>query len=333
MQAVVLVLVALMAAVKSLRFAPSMLTDFELKRQVKSGKEAAAIESRLRRDRPLLLAFKQLIVLLLTIIIIVCLRSAYGFVVAILWAVFWLVMVEFICARRAFCSFVEDLADQCQPQLLRLVDRLQPALKLVADKDTRHPQQATVYSKEELLYALEHDHGVLSKDELLLVRHALNYYTYTIKDVMMPRLDVVAVEPKDTVGPLLLDRLHKSGWSYFPVVKKDLSHAVGILSLRAIVPPRPAIKIVADAMDPGVAYLNEAQPLDALVAAFLQTKQYLFIVVNEFEETTGVITIEMLLERLVGAKTTDEFDRYEDLRAVATYAATARDKSTPSRSV
>jgi CBS domain containing-hemolysin-like protein len=50
---------------------------------------------------------------------------------------------------------------------------------------------------------------------------------------------------------------------------------------------------------------------------YLRTQHHLFLVVNEFEEIVGIITIEDVIEQIIGRKIVDEFDQYADLRAVA----------------
>jgi CBS domain containing-hemolysin-like protein len=76
-----------------------------------------------------------------------------------------------------------------------------------------------------------------------------------------------------------------------------------------------------------VFYVHQDKPLDHVLQAFLRTKHHLFLVVNEFEEVTGVISIEDVLETIIGRKIVDEFDQYEDLRAVAKLAAEERRKT------
>ncbi|QQS69160.1 CBS domain-containing protein [Candidatus Saccharibacteria bacterium] len=70
-----------------------------------------------------------------------------------------------------------------------------------------------------------------------------------------------------------------------------------------------------------VTYVHEDFTLYQTLQAFIKTKQHLFIVVNSFEEYVGIITIEDVLERVIGKLIVDEFDRYDDLRAVAAAAA------------
>lgn len=326
-QIVVLFLAVITAGVKSLRFAPSELTDYELQRQVAKGRDAAIAEDRLRKERSLLLALQQVVLLLLMVIIIVILRGAYDFIFAVLFAFMWLIIVEFLGAQQFLHSSAEELADKYQMQILKVADFLRPVLKFITYKQLFETRQSTYYSKDEIVNSLEHDHGVLTKDEVLLVKSALSYGDKTIKDVMTPRSVVCYVEKTDTIGPVLLDKLHKSGQSRFPVVVKDLDHVVGMLYMHDLVPLKKTYKTVADAMQDKVCYVNEDKKLDHVLQAFLRTRRHLFIVVNEFEETTGVISIEDILEQLIGRKIVDEFDRYQDLRAVAKLAAAERQKS------
>ena len=78
-------LVVVVAGIKSLRFAPSEITDFELDRQLKKGSQAALFEDHLRAERPLLLALQRLIVLLLTVLLILLLASVYQFWLALVF--------------------------------------------------------------------------------------------------------------------------------------------------------------------------------------------------------------------------------------------------------
>ena len=74
-------------------------------------------------------------------------------------------------------------------------------------------------------------------------------------------------------------------------------------------------------MKKAVYYVNEEKQLDHALQAFLKTKHHLFIVVNGFEEIVGILTIEDVLEEVLGKEIVDEFDQYEDLRAVAALQA------------
>jgi CBS domain containing-hemolysin-like protein len=77
------------------------------------------------------------------------------------------------------------------------------------------------------------------------------------------------------------------------------------------------------AMEPRVFYIHEDQTLRHALAAFLRTHHHLFVVVNEFRETVGLLSLEDVIEALLGQKIVDEFDTHEDLRTVASRASRA----------
>lgn len=326
-QLVVAILSLVVAGLRGFHLAPIELTDFELKRRVKAGNEAAKHEAELREQWPLLDAMRRLVVLILTIIIIIILASVYSFFAAVLWALLWLFVVELLSTHQWLQARVSTLVAKYQGQLLQASRVLRPFLRFLADNKTLGSEQRTTfYSKDELIEAVDSSAQVLDKEEKLLIRQALRYQTMRVKDIMTPRSVVVTVQADDTVGPVLLDKLHKSGHSRFPVIGEDLDHVQGVLYMHNLVPLDPKHKKVADAMSRKVYYVQQDKPLDHVLQAFLRTKHHLFMVVNEFEEVVGVVSIEDVLETIIGRKIVDEFDRYEDLRAVAKLAATERKK-------
>ena len=72
------------------------------------------------------------------------------------------------------------------------------------------------------------------------------------------------------------------------------------------------------AMSKDVYYIRENQTLQHALAAFLKTQHHLFIVVNEFRETVGLLSLEDVIEALLGQKIIDEYDVYGDIRKAAT---------------
>jgi len=145
---------------------------------------------------------------------------------------------------------------------------------------------------------------------------ALTFQGVPVADVLTPRRVVYNVAVDESVGPVLLTELHNSGFSRFPVYDGSPDNIVGILLLRDLVNARKGGKIKAY-MKPKVCYVHEEQTLRNALDAVLKTHQQLFVVVNSFEEYIGVISIEDILERALGQQIVDEFDNYEDMRAVA----------------
>ena len=137
---------------------------------------------------------------------------------------------------------------------------------------------------------------------------------------MTPRRLVKMVVASDPIGPVLMDELHDSGFSRFPVVKEASKTAnpeiVGMLYMHDLVGHLEKGR-VRDVMKKKVYFINETQSLKEALAAFIRTEHQLLVVVNNFEEIVGIITIEDVLEQILGEKIVDEFDRYDDMRAVA----------------
>ena len=131
---------------------------------------------------------------------------------------------------------------------------------------------------------------------------------------------IESVPMNELLGPLVLDDLHKKGYSRFPVIDGDIDHVVGMLRIQDLLTiDRKAKSHRAETvMSKDVYYIRENQTLQHALAAFLKTQHHLFIVVNEFRETVGLLSLEDVIEALLGQKIIDEYDVYGDIRKAAT---------------
>jgi CBS domain containing-hemolysin-like protein len=220
-------------------------------------------------------------------------------------------------------QITEKVAYLLAPYFAQLLRVLAPIAARI-DGFVRRHRPLTVhtglYDKEDLVELLEkqgHAHeNQIDKSELDIAKHALLFGDKVVKDFMTPRRMVRFVSGDEPIGPVLINELHESGFSRFPVRGDDENNVVGTLFLRDLLKHQRG-GIVKNVMNPDAYYVNETSTLDSVLAAFLRTKHHLFMVVNEFEEIVGLITIEDVLEQVLGRKIVDEFDRYDDLRAVA----------------
>jgi CBS domain containing-hemolysin-like protein len=156
--------------------------------------------------------------------------------------------------------------------------------------------------------------------DLKIAANALTFGDKKVSSIMTHRREIRLVGANDTIGPMLMDELHKSGFSRFPVVKdtsKTASPAVvGTLYLNKLIGYEGGGK-VKDLAVKDVYFINEDNDLRQALGAFLKTHHHLLIVVNSFEEMVGVLSLEDVLEQILGKQIVDEFDAYENLRAVA----------------
>ncbi|MEK7603239.1 MAG: CBS domain-containing protein, partial [Patescibacteria group bacterium] len=177
-----------------------------------------------------------------------------------------------------------------------------------------------LYEKQDLIELLERQEAQsdnrMEQAELVLAERALKFGDRLVRDRLVPRRVVKTVSADENIGPLLMDELHKSGHSRFPVFEGKKDNITGTLYMKDLVKSKHG-GTVAKAMRSDVCYIHEEQPLFEALQAVLKTHHHLMVVVNSFEEYVGVISLEDVLEELIGQPIIDEFDQYHDLRAVA----------------
>lgn len=177
-----------------------------------------------------------------------------------------------------------------------------------------------LYDKYDLIELLERQQvqpdNRIDKGELEIALHALTFGQKQVGDILTPRRMVKMVAAEDTTGPILMSELHESGFSRFPVYDDKEDNIVGTLFLKDLVTAKESGQ-VRDIMKSGVSYVHEDETLYDALQALIKTRQHLFVVVNSFEEYVGILTMEDVLEQIIGKQIIDEFDQYHDLRAVA----------------
>jgi CBS domain containing-hemolysin-like protein len=181
-----------------------------------------------------------------------------------------------------------------------------------------------LYERADLVELLEtqkaQSDNRISTEDLTMAQSVLVFDTKQVRDVLTPRRVVKAISEDESIGPVVMDDLHKSGFSRFPVFSGSHDNIVGVLYLRDLVRTK-ASGAARQHMHHQVCYVHEDQSLGEALRAILKTHQQLFVVVNSFEEYVGIITLEDVLEEVIGQQIMDEFDQYEDLRAVAARVA------------
>jgi CBS domain containing-hemolysin-like protein len=214
------------------------------------------------------------------------------------------------------------LAGRAAPVLAWLLRYLHPFLNFCIRQVRRFTPvhvHTGVYEKDDLIQLLQaqsgqHDNRI-NPHELDLAIGALSLSDKLVRDYLTPRSVVKSVRLSESVGPVLMSELHDSGHSRFPVVEDDET-IVGTLYLRDLVKAK-STGSVRELMRPDVFFVHEEQSLLEAVQAVLKTRHQLFVVVNSFEEYVGIITFEDILRQIFGNGIGDEFDQYDDLRAVA----------------
>ena len=160
------------------------------------------------------------------------------------------------------------------------------------------------------LVDLAEQRGVVEHDERQMIQSVFDLGSTIAREVMVPRTEVVWIERTKTVRQGLALAL-RSGFSRIPVVGEGADDVVGIaylkdLARRAQDPERAKATTVDEVMRPAT-YVPESKPVDELLREMQAARSHIAIVVDEYGGTAGLVTIEDILEEIVG-EITDEYD-------------------------
>jgi magnesium and cobalt transporter len=164
----------------------------------------------------------------------------------------------------------------------------------------------------ELLRDTEQD-GLIAADTLRMMEGAIAVSDLSVGDVMVPRSQLVAL-PASLAFTALMEQVVESGHSRFPVHGEDRDEILGILLakdlLRGVVSEHghPHIR---ELLRPAV-LIPESKKLNVLLREFRQSRNHMAIVIDEYGGVAGLVTIEDVLEQIVG-EIDDEHDEAEDV--------------------
>lgn len=308
----------LLVGVTSVQPRRSQMSSFELsRRQAKGDKEASET---LKREALLgdILSLQRVLTALLLVLFVLLSVAAFGWFIGVLLAVVIALEYGTIARSSAVLHRFQPLYDKHEAKIIQLIKRYPSIMRLLRNVSRQEPMAVRLDSREELTHLIETSGSILAPDEKKLLTHSLSFREKLVREVMTPRGVIDSISKSELLGPLVLDDLHKTGHSRFPVIDGDVDHVVGVLHIQNLFTLDSKRSATAEqAMEPKVFYIREDQNLQHALAAFLRTHHHLFIVVNEFRETVGLLSLEDVVEALLGRKIIDEFDAHDDLRAVA----------------
>ncbi len=171
--------------------------------------------------------------------------------------------------------------------------------------------EGEAHSEAELKMLLEvsTEHGEIERDEREMLYKVFDFAEKEVADVMVPRPDVVGVAielaPEQAMAAML-----EAPYTRYPVYRETLDEIVGILHVRDLVASlhngAGSNVTLAELLRPPYV-VPETKDLGALLAEFRRTSQHMAVVVDEYGATAGIVTLEDLLEEIVG-EIEDEFD-------------------------
>lgn len=292
---------------------------FELQRRAKEGDSEAALL--LRRHRLLrdIFSLQRVIAAVLLVLLSIVGVSLFHWSVGFLISLVVALESGAVAKLSLLQQFSQRLYEQHEAKILGLIEKHPFVFRAIRSVAPIPNDAYDIESKEELLAMVEQSGEVLTRDEKKLITNGLQFRDMAVRSVMTPRSVMEVVAHNEVLGPLVLDKLHKTGHSRFPVMQDDIDHIVGMLYIQDLLTIGSGAKThkVSSVMEKQVFYIHQDQNLQQALAAFLRTRHHLFVVINEYRETVGLVSLEDVIEALLGRKINDEFDTHEDLRKVA----------------
>lgn len=159
-----------------------------------------------------------------------------------------------------------------------------------------------------------HEQGVLAENEAEMINNIFEFADRQASDVMIHRKNIVAIDCETTVNDAF-EFILKENFSRYPVYEDDIDNIIGILHLRDLLKVYvdeanrdKKIKEVKHQLLFDATYIPETRNLSVLFKEMQSKKTHMAIVVDEYGQTSGLITLEDVLEEIVG----DILDEYDD---------------------
>ena len=161
----------------------------------------------------------------------------------------------------------------------------------------------------EFLINVGEKEGVLEKGKGEMITNIFDISDIQVREVMVPRIDIVAV-PENITKEALVSLIGETEFSRIPVYKESLDDITGILYVKDIIKMKGKDYKVQDLMkfvrEP--LFVPETKKIDVMLKDFQKNRLHMAVVVDEYGGTAGIITMEDILEEIVG----DIFDEYDE---------------------
>jgi len=241
-----------------------------------------------------------------------------AFVLIVLMITYLSLILGELVPKRLALQSAETIATFAAP-IMQIISRLAAPVvwfltlstQLVLRLLGRHNQQEEQVTEEDIL-SLVHEgtiDGTIEASERELIERVFDFTNVTARSIMTPRTEIFAVAI-DTPLDQVVSQVLEAGYSRVPVYRGSLDTVEGILHakdlLRVIYNPDNGTLKLADLLRPPV-FVPEHQPISTVLQLFRQSQTHLALVVDEYGQIDGIVTLEDVLEELTG-DIADEYD-------------------------
>lgn len=173
-------------------------------------------------------------------------------------------------------------------------------------------KEKEIITEEELrtMVDMSHEEGLIETDEKQMITNVFDFGDQTAKDIMVPRVDMTVVDVEDSYDDVLA--VFKTElYSRLPVYEDDTDNIIGVLNLKDMMRVENKDEFSIRKLMREPLYTYEYKKVSKLITEMRKSTANVIIVLNEYGSTVGMITLEDMLEELVG-EIRDEYDDDED---------------------
>ena len=190
----------------------------------------------------------------------------------------------------------------------------------VTDKIGKGAEDANALTKEELLESMlqSEDDGVIDEKESDVIENILNLDNIKIGEILTPRSVVFALDESMSIKEIVEseDAIYK--FSRIPVYKESIEDVTGIVLTKKIFKQaRLDDSVTLRSIKNEIVAINENVPVSKALDMFIAKKDHMFLVMDNYDQTEGIITLEDCVETVLGVEIMDESDTTEDMRELA----------------
>lgn len=239
-------------------------------------------------------------------------------------AVFTLTILVFseILPKTIGVAYAYKLAPTITYPLRAMVFLLKPIVWVSRSMTKLLPQRVeeTISSQEiQTIAALSRQSGDIEENEAKVINNILDLKYKIVRQVMTPRTVTFSINEHITVGNAMATLTELSSHSRIPIYNREPDNVTGIVMRKDVLQAAAEgkNKLTLSRFKRPTHFVPETAPLHRILIDFFDRRQHLFIVVDEYGTMTGVISMEDVLEEIVGREIIDESDKTKDMRELA----------------
>ncbi|WP_455757391.1 CNNM domain-containing protein [Sulfurimonas sp.] len=197
----------------------------------------------------------------------------------------------------------------------------------ITDKISKGNEDANSLTKEELLESmlLSEDDGVIDEKESDVIENILNLDNIKINEVLTPRSVVFALDESMSIQEVIDTQPNIFKFSRIPIYKDSMEEVTGIVLTKKIF--QQALtdgSVSVGSIKKDIFSVNENIPVSKALDLFISKKEHMFLVMDNYDQTEGIITLEDCVETILGVEIVDESDTTADMRELAKRKMKAR---------